>query len=171
MSEHIIKSIAELEEKLAPIDAKARELKTAINSLAKCINREPPYPEAFGDGRAASQSSQSFTIRSDQFHGQPLATAMREIFEMRRGAGNGPATVNELYDALVEGAFGFETKNDENAKRGLRVSLGKNPVFYKLPNGLWGLKEWYPNAKTKKVATSTESGEHEAAAAEEEDDG
>jgi Arc/MetJ-type ribon-helix-helix transcriptional regulator len=141
MSEHIRKAIEELEQKLQPIENQAQELKTAINSLAKCIELPPPYPET-------SESKGSSTqIRFDQFHGQPLATVMRAYLTMRRQANEGPAVVNDIYTALIDGGFAFETKSAENSKRGLRISLSKNPIFYKLPNGSWGLAEWYPKAK------------------------
>lgn len=98
----------------------------------------------------------SLSIRSDQFYGQPLAAAIRTILEMRRKQERGPATVNEIYGALIEGGFAFDTRNDENAKRGLRVSLTKNSVtFHKLPNGKYGLLDWYPGAKTKRPRSGT----------------
>jgi hypothetical protein len=62
----------------------------------------------------------------------------------------GPATVKEIYDALKAGGYKFETKNDANAMRNLRISLTKNTsIFHKLPGGEFGLNEWYP--KLKKV--------------------
>lgn len=87
-------------------------------------------------------------IRNDQFYGQPLATAIREFLQMRKAAGGGAASVKEIYDALVRGGFKFEARDDVNAQRGLRQSLTKNSItFHKLPNGNYGLLEWYPNAK------------------------
>ena len=60
------------------------------------------------------------------------------------------ATVAEIQSALNEGGYSFDTKDDENAKNGLRQSLRKNPVFHRIPSGEWGLLEWYPNAKIEK---------------------
>jgi hypothetical protein len=91
------------------------------------------------------------TIRRGQFYGQPLATCLRTILEMRRSAGGEDvASVNELYAALKEGGYAFEAKDDENAKNGVRISLRKNSQFHRIPSGDWGLRSWYPNIKAEK---------------------
>jgi DNA-directed RNA polymerase delta subunit len=68
---------------------------------------------------------------------------------MRRAADMGPATINEIFDSLVEGAYEVGAKNTQIAKVSLYNSLGKNPSFYKLPNKQWGLRAWYPNAEVE----------------------
>jgi len=103
-----------------------------------------------------SGPSVNLAIQSDQFYGQPLASSIRTILELRKALNQGPATINEIHAALVEGGFGFETKNEDNAKRGLRISITKNTsLFHKLPNGKFGLLEWYPNAKQPKAGKAT----------------
>lgn len=68
---------------------------------------------------------------------------------MRRTANLGPATVGEIYDALLAGGYNFESKDTANGKRGLRVSLTKNSsIFHRLPDGkTFGLASWYPKIK------------------------
>ena len=79
------------------------------------------------------------------------ASAVREILEMRKAGGLGAASVNEIYDMLVTGGFHFDAKDDENAKRSLRISLTKNSaLFHRVPNGQYGLLSWYPAVKTPK---------------------
>ena len=47
----------------------------------------------------------------------------------------------------------MQAGTDEVALVGLRAMLRKRSnVFHKLPNGTWGLREWYPNAKASKGA-------------------
>ena len=164
MSDHILKTIEELERELVEQEAAARDTKRLINRLLGRIQMPPRY----SDSDVEARSGLALSIRSDQFYGQPLASCVREIFEMRRALNQGPATVNEIYASLVEGGFAFETKIEENAKRGLRISLAKNTaLFHKLPNGKFGLLEWYPNAKKpKKDAASNGS----SAATEEEEE-
>lgn len=117
--------------------------KRTANSLCALAGKPLLYPDVDN----ASKSVRIGNIQPDQYYGQPLATAMRAILEMRKAVGRGPATVREIYDTLIQGGFKFEAK-DENALRGLRQSLTKNSaVFHKLPNGSYGLLEWYPNAK------------------------
>ncbi len=130
----LVAVIEAAEEKLA-------EQKRVVNGLCLSAGRPILYADI------ERKTGDLIFIRTDEFYGQPLATAMRSVLEKKRAGGNGPATVREIYDALVSGGFKFEAK-DENALRGLRQSLTKNSaVFHKLPNGSYGLLEWYPNAK------------------------
>lgn len=96
------------------------------------------------------------SIRRDQWYGQPISTAIREYLTMRRASNAGPSTVNEIYDALTQGGFKFDAKDEENAKRGLRISLTKNTsIFHRLPDGKhYGLIEWYPDIKVRKERLS-----------------
>jgi hypothetical protein len=147
MSEHVKQTIADLQDELRQQEQSVIETKRLINTLCKRAGMDPIY----GDAELAISSGPSLSIRGDQFYGQPLATCIREILEMRKALNQGPATVNEIYDALATGGFKFETKNEDNAKRGLRISLTKNTsIFHKLPTGKFGLLEWYPNAKAAK---------------------
>lgn len=147
MSEHILKTVEELERKLLEQQTAVTTTKKLINQLCEMANTPPRYANV----EAENKSGPSLSIRSDQFYGQPQATCVRVILEMRKALDKGPATINEIYDALQQGGFAFDTKNDENAKRGLRISVAKNTaLFHKLPNGRIGLLEWYPNAKNSK---------------------
>jgi hypothetical protein len=97
-------------------------------------------------------------IRPDTFYGKKMGTAAREFLEMRRAAQQGPAKPREVFDALKQGGFQFETRDDNIAMVSLRAMLRKNTVmFHKLPNGAYGLRNWYPNAKPQK-SEDTEAG-------------
>lgn len=147
MSDHIQQTIADLQAKLSVQESDVVKTKRLINQLCEMSGLSPMYQDAdLHEG-----SGPSLSIQGDQFYGQPLATCIRQILEMRKALKQGPATVNEIFDALVQGNYQFETKNEDNAKRGLRISLTKNTaIFHKLPNGKFGLLEWYPNVKTVK---------------------
>ncbi len=152
-------AIARLQAKLREQEQGVIKTKLGINFLCEEAGKPPMFRAAelqVGSGVALS-------IRSDQFYGQPLATCIRQVLEMRKALNQGPATVNEIYDALIEGNYQFDTKNEDNAKRGLRVSLTKNNVtFHKLPDGKFGLLEWYPMAKgPKRKDTDAEGSEGE----------
>ena len=117
--------------------------KKLINDLCERAGEAPLHPDA-----TLAASSGIAAIRADEFYGQPLATAVRRILEIRKTGGFGPAAVTDLYLALEKGGYVFETKNATNAKRGIRISLAKNShTFHKLPGGQFGLLEWYPSAK------------------------
>lgn len=136
-------TVTDLEKMVAEHEAAAIRVKTIINELCVKGGLPPRYP--------ASELQQSsggvFSIRSDLFHGRPLATCVREFLEMRRRSDLGPASTNEIYDALAQGGYEFGGKTEQIARTSMYNSVNKNPVFYKLPNKKWGLREWYPTAK------------------------
>jgi len=138
VSGRLVKRIDVLETELA-------QKKRLVNELCKEYGHSPRYPDV-EQPKVASLG----TLSRDQFYGRPMATVVREYLEMRgpsnRG-GRGAASVNEIYDALSTGGFKFETKDEANAKRVLRIALSKNSVtFHKVGNN-YGLLEWYPNVK------------------------
>jgi hypothetical protein len=161
VSDHIQQTIAHYQAKLREQEKAVQKTKMFINELCVEGGLQPMYPEA----ELESSNGTNLSIQADQFYGVAQATALRQILEMRRALRQGPATVHDLYNALVQGGFAFETKNEENAKRGLRISLTKNSaIFHKLPNGKFGLLEWYPNAKNIKRKDDETESEAEPAA-------
>jgi len=114
-----------------------------VNDLCKLKGQPPMYPDA--DGAAGVTSGK---IRPDQWYTVGISTAAREFLAMRQQAGVGPATLDEIYSALVSGGFKFESRDEPAAKAALKQSLTKNSIiFHRLPNGLYGLQAWYPNHK------------------------
>ncbi len=167
MDDALVQAVALLEGQLKKQERAAAETKRAVNAIFLAAGEPPRYSESDFE---ESRGGPSLSIRSDQFYGQPLAASIREILEMRRALKQGPVTVNELYEALLRGGFKFETKNEDNAKRGLRISLTKNTVtFHKLPDGKFGLLEWYPKAKAAKPKINGEDDAGDDAAAPEEE--
>jgi hypothetical protein len=140
----LIKTIDELEGALA-------QKKRLVNELCKEYGRPLRFDEV-----ESVRSRGVGTLKRDQFYGKPLATAIREYLEMRgpsdRG-GLGAASVNEIFGALTEGGFKFDTKNEANAKRGLRIGLSKNTVTFHRVGESYGLLEWYPNARPLRPTT------------------
>ncbi len=136
-------AIEVLEDKLQAQLEASRHTMQMIDVLRVEAGLAPKYPES-------QSKTGSTSIRGDQFYGRPTATCMREILEMRRAAGLGTGTVNDIYDAMKQGGYQFGSSNDKNAKDGLRLSLLKNPIFHKLPNGAFGLSAWYTEVKKDK---------------------
>jgi hypothetical protein len=149
MEDHVAKTIALVQGQVRDLERQLAEKKKIINSLCELAGQPPMY--------AADEpvSNGSVAIRSDEFYGKALATAVRKILEKRAGAGLGAASVSEIYDSMVKGGYKFDAKSAANAKRSLRISLTKNSVtFHKLPNGNYGLREWYPNARDAAKGTN-----------------
>jgi hypothetical protein len=123
-------------------------LKRTVNEIYVDAGEEAPYPNI----SSAEMASDLSSLRSDLFYGQTISGAAKAYLEIRKSAGQGAASVNEIYAALKKGGFPFEAKDDENAKNGLRVSLRKNSsIFHRLPgSGDYGLLTWYEKPKAAK---------------------
>jgi len=147
MDTNIQTAIAVLQDRIRSKEEDVIRLKRTVNEMCADAGEEPPYP-VIGSADATTSLS---SLRSDQFYGHTIYGAARNYLEMRKNAGMGAASVNEIYAALRTGGFKFEAKDDENAKNGLRVSLRKqSTLFHRLPNGDYGLLTWYPKAKQPK---------------------
>lgn len=139
-------AISRLEQKLEAQLKDVAETKKAINLLLKMGGEPPRYTDIDSGGAVA------LAVRSDMYYGQPLSSVVGDVLTRNKSAGGGAMSVNEIYDAMVKGGYKFETQSDDNAKRGLRISLTKNSTkFHRVPNGNWGLREWYPNVKAERV--------------------
>ncbi|MEK7855543.1 MAG: hypothetical protein AAB288_05595 [Acidobacteriota bacterium] len=139
MNEPIERAIEIALAQIAELERDVAEHKRTVNGMCRLISRPAMFPDADPSTRSP--------LRDDEFYGKPLATAVQEVLARRQLSGQGAATVADIYEMLVRGGFHFATKNAENAKRNLYTSLSKNSRFHKLPNGSYGLTEWYPNVR------------------------
>lgn len=153
MTDHVRQTIALVQEQVSKLEAELIEKKRMVNSLCSLIGQPVLYTDA-----ELVVSKSAGPMRADAYYGQPMATAIRMILERRKAANLGPCTANEIYDSLVEGGYKFNTANEEYAKRGLYSALSKNTAtFHKLPNGLYGLLEWYPGVRESKPAKTAKA--------------
>lgn len=139
MSEHIEKTIGALQEKIKDHEREIAKVKSAINQLLEVDGKAHLYTDA--DLQASGGAP--LNIMPDEFFGAPLATSVKRILELRRAQRLGPATNDELYAALMTGGYVFDQRNEGIAKRNVAITLSKNPVFVRLPNGTWGVREFY----------------------------
>lgn len=152
MSSHLDQTITDLQNEIRAKEDELNAVKQTVNMLCIRAGRDELYTIS-----NSGIDEQLDHIKSDTFYGQPLNSSVRKILEMRKAAGNGPAKVREIFDALCKGGYEFDAKSDENAMRGLRISLGKSSRdFHKLPNGEYGMTEWYPAVKNAKTKSSTQ---------------
>jgi hypothetical protein len=133
---------------ITDLQAHIRDLELELADAKKFVNRllarhgQPPIYADVGIADGASATS----LQPDTFYNKPLMTAMKDFLKMRRATNQGPADIHTMYKALVNGGFKFETDNEENRKKNLKVSLTKNAsVFHRLPGAIntYGLTEWY----------------------------
>lgn len=100
-------------------------------------------------------------VRPDEFYGKSVLTAARMYLEKRKQA----ASAADVLKALQDGGFDFSTLDwdSSNLLRPLSMSMSKNTaIFHRLPNGMWGLAGWYPDAVSKKKGKKAD--EEESAA-------
>ena len=142
--EHAEQTIADLEKRLQELNAEALRIKTAINCLCEVIGQPHRYEEA------TPKTKQGLSTRPDEYYGRPLATVVTEVLEKRKANELGATTLDVLFDDLSAGGYKFTGKNEGIQKRGLAISMSKNPKFHRLPNDTWGLTEWYPSVKEGK---------------------
>lgn len=144
MNDDILITIESLTKRVVAREEEATKLKKLINELcgeAGVALRYPNIVEASGAVTA---------VRSDQFYGLTITTAIRNYLEQRKAAGLGAASLNEIYSAIRDGGYKFESKNEDNAKISVGNNLRKSSsIFHRLPNGQYGLLSWYPSAKAK----------------------
>jgi len=155
--EHVLATIEELRSHIRDMERELAETKRTANVLCKRIHREPIYKDT-------EPAHPLTSLRTDEFYGKPLASVVRTILERRAAADLGAASVEAIFAAMKAGGYLFDAKSDGTAKRALSISLAKNTsTFHRLPNGDFGLLEWYPNIPTKARA----NGRQEPAEAEE----
>lgn len=158
MSEHILKSIEELEAKALAHEREILKIRTAINSLCEISGLEPKY-QVDSASQSPAGNALAQPVKPDQFYGKPLATAVREALVILRNAGRAPASVETIYDLLEKGGYDFGAKA-EAAIQSLSISIGKNSaLFVKLNNGLIGVKDWYENAPRRRAGKKTSNGD------------
>jgi len=141
MEDDILNTIEVLSARVAAKEEEANKLKKLVNELcgeAKIPLRFPVIAESGGVS----------ALRADLFYGMPLTAAIRSYLELRKASHLGAATVVEIYRAIRDGGYKFDTKNEDNARISVGNALRKtSSVFHRLPNGQYGLLSWYPSAR------------------------
>lgn len=143
MSEKLKDAIDTMAEQISAKLAEVAELKRSTNTLCRLAGIDPLYPDDTLD------NSINVKMRPDEYYGQPFATAVRMYLQRRRHAVSG----EEIMRGLEQGNYDFDAAGwkPETRLRAVASSLAKNTaIFHKLPNGLFGLKEWYPAAVERK---------------------
>lgn len=162
-------AIDALEEDLVEAERHVNALLSAVNVLRAKAGLPPRTPSDGGGGASqqgqpsSPESSAVLTqIKHDTFFGKRMGTAAREFLEMRKAQGQGPAKAREIFDALTAGGFQFNTKDDATSLVSLRNTISKNSaMFVKLPNGMFGLKAWYPGARPQQNKSNKQAVEEE----------
>jgi hypothetical protein len=145
MDEATQKVLGDIHAKIESRLEEVSKLKKTANMIADMAGQSPIYADVDEQSRAVGPT------RPDAYYGKPLATAVREYLEFRRQA----VPVEDIQKGLAQGGYDFSSMGwpKGGTLRYLAISIAKNTnVFHKLPNGMWGLNVWYPEATEKKKA-------------------
>jgi hypothetical protein len=154
MSDHVEKTLEMLRRKLSDDEQAVRDTKKLINQLLVLMKQPPQFPDA----EEAAATFTGASLNGDEYVGQRQSTACRMILERRKATQRGPATVEELYADLIGGGYRFDARDEAIARRGVYQMLSQNTaMFFRIPNGKWGLAAWYPEAKAAIRAAKQEA--------------
>lgn len=124
------------------------EAQVIIDYWNKALGDSGPTTTEIGAGGAESAfqgptggAAVDFVAEAELI-GKSAPKATRLIMErMKQASGmNRPLRVADIHAALVKGGMSY--KKDQ-----LYTTLTRSPMFHSPAKGLWGLVEWYPNAK------------------------
>jgi len=143
MSDHLLRTVAEMEAEVAIKEIELLQLKTMINFLCARAGVPGKFEES---ALAPTAPRESATIAPDRFHGRKLNTAITDYLSTRKSMNPnaGPAAAEEIHAVLLQGGYTFDQSKKDEQLHSLKTSLGKSShTFRKLPNGTYGLSEWY----------------------------
>jgi hypothetical protein len=152
MNDDIVNTIEVLAAKVRGKEDEANKLKHLVNELCAEAGVAIRYPNVAQNGAASS------ALRADHFYGQTLTAAIRNYLEHRKASGLGAATVVDIFRAIRDGGYKFETKSEQNKQISVGNALRKtSSIFHRLPNGQYGLLAWYPSAKALPESDATKA--------------
>lgn len=157
MNDNLSVAIETMVEQITAKLTEVAELKRATNTLCKVAGIDAMYPDEEPDAAGVS-----FRMKPDEYYGKPFSTAAKMYLNRRKQA----VSADEIMKGLEQGSFDYDALEwkPETRLRAVASSLAKNTaIFHKLPSGLFGLKEWYPDAierkKSKKDANDEQKEE------------
>lgn len=151
MSDHILKTIEDIQVEIRKVEESIRPKKVLVNQLCAFANIDPIYADS--DLGSPEMATQRPAVRRNAFYGKVLGTCVREFLEGRASLSVREATLEEIFSALKEGGYDLKQISDkeDDQKRGVAITLGKNSqTFHRLPTGDYGLLGWYPSIKERK---------------------
>lgn len=131
-----------LKEMIDKLLAEVAEKKKMANQFAEIAG----LPKVYDDIDEPQQTAGA-NLRPDMFANFSAPSAAARAFLEWRTAAKGATTADVIYEALVKGGYSFGASNASDAKNNLRIAMGKDREVRRLPNGAYGLWDWYPNAK------------------------
>src|ERR1022692_2551911 len=104
MQDDISNTIEVLTARVRAKEEEANKLKRLVNELCSEIGVKISFPGVLETSAATGP------IRSDEYYGQTLTAAIWNYLERRKTAGSGAATVADIFSAVKEGGYKFESR-------------------------------------------------------------
>jgi hypothetical protein len=157
-----------LRAQLAAKEAELNPLKNTVNELCKQANMPPAYTVSDGSPALPASRSRRVTLRADHFFNKDPSEAAVEFLTQKKNADSSgdptPATVDEIFDALVSHGCKFNGSSDSTNKTALKTALTRNTAqIAKISDDLYGLRKWYGLRAQRKSGTAAESASAEDA--------
>jgi hypothetical protein len=159
----LVAKINERSKRLADELAADRADKTNANALCLMAGLPGMYKLDGGADGQIAPSSQALKFKTDDFVGVGLSEAVAKYLEARKASGTmeGPATLDEIYEALLSGGFKFggTTDNPSNHKRAMNIALTRNTAqIHKINENTFALRRWYGMRSPRKMAPALTAG-------------
>jgi hypothetical protein len=149
MSQHVRRTITELETQAKRHDAaaqQARDMADRLRNLLTVSSSKAPRKRKAKTARtvkstrgdAKPRKSRSATKRNGA-DGRSLATFVRHYLQERAQTKSGPATTADIYSAIRQLGYRFASKNPDNAVHYLRKVLRVNKAFKRTGRGKYTL--------------------------------
>lgn len=136
-------AVSKIQKDIDNLQLEIKRKKQAINVLYESMGEQTPYEI---EGEIKTEQS-ILSIRPDQFYGKNFSNAAAEYLRMKNHA----CSAADIMEGLQRGGFDFTWK-EKDRLRNVAISLSKNSKsIHRLPNNTFGLFEWYPDIKRKKI--------------------
>ena len=123
---------------VAEVQAKIEEMKTTLATLLR-------LQADYGGAPSATSRGGETEISHDSFFGMTIADAAKKYLSMVKAT----KSTAVIAEALERGGLKHSSKSFPTT---LRSILGPREDFTRVPNGDWGLAEWYPGQGRGKKA-------------------
>src|SRR5205814_7831044 len=133
-----------------PYDAAIADLEGRIHNLQLALDTLRQLRAQSGDGgfapSATSAPRTETDVQHDTFFGMTIGDAAKKYLVMTKAT----KSTGDVAAALEHGGLKHSSKDFPTTVRSV---LGQREDFLRVPNGDWGLAEWYPGiARSKKAA-------------------
>jgi|SRR5471030_57258 hypothetical protein len=120
---------------IADVEARIRSMQMALETLKQL--RASALGEPISPTTNVSRSGDS-EVQHDSFFGMTIADAARKFLTMKKATN----PTGDIASALEQGGLKHSSKDFNTTVRSV---LGQQrEIFLRVPNGDWGLVEWYP---------------------------